>query len=169
MTNQPSPINLQLTAPPVNALPAPAPIPPSNKNHVPPTATPVTADKSWSSVMSGADLLQPPPYQSPQFQHEFPSLSAGDGAPPRTGAEIQYGPGPSLRPQTEGSWIQGGSRTGTEPVPRSNSAPLGPPPQLAGQVGPATAAAAVPQQPLPPQYRGLIPPFVSTYRILKTT
>lgn len=75
-----------------------------------------TADKSWSAVMAGAELLgQPPPYQSPQFQHEFPSLSAGDGTTvavtQRGGSDMQYGPGPSLRPQTEGSWIQGGSRS----------------------------------------------------------
>ncbi|KAF2905937.1 hypothetical protein ILUMI_00241 [Ignelater luminosus] len=149
-----SPANVQLTAQPVNALPVATPIPPPSKNHVTPTATPVTADKSWSSVMSGSDLLQPPPYQSPQFQHEFPSLSAGDGAPQRTGSDTQYGPGPSLRPQTEGSWIQGGSRPGAEAPPRSNSVPLGPPPQLSGPVGPNQ------QQPLPPQFRGLIPPFM---------
>lgn len=78
-------------------------------------------DKSWSAVMAGAELLgQPPPYQSPQFQHEFPSLSADGSAagpiagPPRP--DMQYGPGPSLRPQTEGSWMQGGSRTTCGPA-----------------------------------------------------
>ncbi|KAB0800432.1 hypothetical protein PPYR_06172 [Photinus pyralis] len=151
-----SPPLVQQNAPPVNALPVTNSVPSSNKTHITPSATPVTSDKSWSSVMSGADLLQPPPYQSPQFQHEFPSLSAGDGALPRTGVDTQYGPGPSLRPQTEGSWIQGGSRPGIEPPPRSNSAPLGPPPQLSVPVGQNQP----PQQPLPPQFRGLIPPFM---------
>ncbi|KAK5649329.1 hypothetical protein RI129_000358 [Pyrocoelia pectoralis] len=150
-----SPPLVQQNAPPVNTS-ATNSIPSSNKTHITSSATPVTSDKSWSSVMSGADLLQPPPYQSPQFQHEFPSLSAGDGALPRTGVDTQYGPGPSLRPQTEGSWIQGGSRPGTEPPPRSNSAPLGPPPQLSVPVGQNQP----PQQPLPPQFRGLIPPFM---------
>lgn len=44
----------------------------------------------------------PPSYQSPQFQHEFPSL---DGHTPnvqtqKPGPDAQYGPGPSLRPQS---------------------------------------------------------------------
>ncbi|XP_058806241.1 protein PRRC2C isoform X3 [Phymastichus coffea] len=100
-------------------------------------------------------------HQSPQFQHEFPSLSGGQSSslgtspptanhpqqqqqqnqissgvvqhqsmlqqqqnyshnhsgggptgqqPQQNRENAQYGPGPSLRPQTEGSWIQGGSR-----------------------------------------------------------
>jgi len=44
-------------------------------------------------------------HQSPQFQHEFPKLSSGDGQVPATGqkggSDMQYGPGPSLRPQSE--------------------------------------------------------------------
>jgi hypothetical protein len=44
-------------------------------------------------------------HQSPQFQHEFPKLSSGDGQAPATGqkggSDTQYGPGPSLRPQSE--------------------------------------------------------------------
>lgn len=44
-------------------------------------------------------------HQSPQFQHEFPKLSSGDGQAPaigqKGGSDTQYGPGPSLRPQSE--------------------------------------------------------------------
>lgn len=92
------------------------------------------------------------------------SLSSGDGATTTTGTtaggnatEIQYGPGPSLRPQTEGSWIQGGSRpvssaVADDPSRSNNSGPLAAPPQLPVPVG---------QQPLPPQFRGVLPPFVS--------
>ncbi|XP_035717368.1 protein PRRC2C-like isoform X6 [Vespa mandarinia] len=97
-------------------------------------------------------------HQSPQFQHEFPSLSGQPSVSASNQSQTQessatsnaisvavqhhsllqqqpyshnhsggalnnqqqqqnrelnaqYGPGPSLRPQTEGSWIQGGSRT----------------------------------------------------------
>ncbi|XP_063973669.1 protein PRRC2C-like isoform X4 [Diachasmimorpha longicaudata] len=97
-------------------------------------------------------------HQSPQFQHEFPSLSGQPSVSTQSQTQhtstasnaisvnaqhqllpqqsyshnhaggasagqqqqqsqqnrelnAQYGPGPSLRPQTEGSWIQGGSRT----------------------------------------------------------
>ncbi|KAF5289512.1 hypothetical protein FQA39_LY15067 [Lamprigera yunnana] len=156
VTTSSSPANVQPTAPTTNAAPITS-LPPPNKTHTIPIATPVTADKSWSSVMSGADFLQPPPYQSPQFQHEFPSLSAGDGVPPRTGADTQYGPGPSLRPQTEGSWIQGGSRSGTEVASKSNSVALAPQPQLSGPVGQNQQS---PPQPAPPQFRGLIPQFM---------
>lgn len=102
--------------------------------------------------MSGTDG-HPPPYQSPQFQHEFPSLSVGDGGATRTGGDTQYGPGPSLRPQTEGSWIQGGSRTSNEPPVRNSSAPLGAPPQLSAQAG-------LPNATQPPQFRGFLPPFM---------
>lgn len=141
---------------------------------VPSVAQPAaTADKSWSAVMAGADVLgHPPPYQSPQFQHEFPSLSADGsvaGGVQRAGAgtDIQYGPGPSLRPQTEGSWIQGGSRAASGPAQAAetgqgtakvNSGQLAGPPQLLVPAG----HQAMPQQhmPPPPQFRGLLPPFM---------
>ncbi|XP_020288922.1 protein PRRC2C-like isoform X4 [Pseudomyrmex gracilis] len=106
-------------------------------------------------------------HQSPQFQHEFPSLSGqpsvsvstqsqtqqssttsnaisvavhqsllqqqpyshnhSGGAPgnqQQSNRELnaQYGPGPSLRPQTEGSWIQGGSRTASGAAPTTPAA-----------------------------------------------
>jgi hypothetical protein len=157
--NQPSP---QLSSHQAAiALPVTTTIPPPNK-HVTPSATPATTDKSWSAVMSGPDPTHPPLYQSPQFQHEFPSLSVGDGGPTRTGSDAQYTPGLSLRPQTEGSWIQGGSRPGVEGPPRSSSVPLGAPPQLAAQVG-------LPQQPLPPQFRAVMPTFVSKHFFFLST
>jgi len=67
-------------------------------------------NKSWSSVMAGPGEAGPHPpsflaHQSPQFQHEFPKLSSGDGQVPATGqkggSDMQYGPGPSLRPQSK--------------------------------------------------------------------
>ncbi|XP_011881857.1 PREDICTED: protein PRRC2C isoform X7 [Vollenhovia emeryi] len=54
---------------------------------------------------------------------------SGDGGTPgnqqQSNRELnaQYGPGPSLRPQTEGSWIQGGSRTAGGPVPVTSAGP----------------------------------------------
>lgn len=110
----------------VAGAPPACPGPPPPPKQTPPqtvAAPPATAgaDKSWSAVMAGADLPgHPPPYHSAQFQHEFPSLSA-DGAAVAggvagggvaghrlpAGPDAQYGPGPSLRPQTEGSWMQG--------------------------------------------------------------
>lgn len=144
--NTPVATNPQLNAhQPAAPLPVPTTIPPGNKH--PPTPTAVSTDKSWSAVMSGPDLAHPPPYQSPQFQHEFPSLSAGDGAQPRTGTDTQYGPGPSLRPQTEGSWMQGGSRGATEGHSKGNLAPPVAPPQLSAQVG-LPPGQSIPQYPV---------------------
>ncbi|XP_067205035.1 protein PRRC2B isoform X4 [Linepithema humile] len=107
-------------------------------------------------------------HQSPQFQHEFPSLSGQPSASVSTQSQTQqssttsnaisvavhqsllqqqpyshnhsggtpgsqqqsnrelnaqYGPGPSLRPQTEGSWIQGGSRTASGAAPATPAGP----------------------------------------------
>ncbi|XP_044595576.1 protein PRRC2C-like isoform X3 [Cotesia glomerata] len=130
-------------------------------------------------------------HQSPQFQHEFPSLSGQpsvsvptnntnqqtttqqstsstasnvisvnaqhqsllpqqqyphnhSGAPGQQQSQqnrelnAQYGPGPSLRPQTEGSWIQGGSRTpgaGVGTGGGSTQVGQGPPVGLSGTPG----------------------------------
>ncbi|KAL0122312.1 hypothetical protein PUN28_007210 [Cardiocondyla obscurior] len=142
---------------------------------------------SWSAIMSrsgdvvgyaglvggakggrGALGLSFLAHQSPQFQHEFPSLSGqpsasvstqsqtqqssttsnaisvavhhsllqqqpyshnhsggtpGNQQPSNRELNAQYGPGPSLRPQTEGSWIQGGSRTASGTVPVTSAGP----------------------------------------------
>ncbi|XP_065157791.1 protein PRRC2C-like isoform X2 [Atheta coriaria] len=114
------------------------------------SASPATnLDKSWSSVMIGSDpnAAHPPPYQSPQFQHEFPSLSAGDGGQPRAATDTGgYAPGLSLRPQTEGSWLQGGGAR----VPADSSAVPGVGAQHSAPGGP----------PLPPQVRGFVPNFM---------
>ncbi|KAG5873173.1 hypothetical protein JTB14_023930 [Gonioctena quinquepunctata] len=144
------------------ALPVTTTIPPHPHKQLTPTAQPVPTDKLWSSVMSNQEPPHPPLYQSPQFQHEFPSLSAGDGGPTRTGSDTpQYPSGLSLRPQTEGSWTQGGQRpvgiAGAENtgVARPGSAHQGAPPQLSVQVGQQQQ-----QQPFPPQIRGVMPSFM---------
>ncbi|KAJ8917990.1 hypothetical protein NQ315_011443, partial [Exocentrus adspersus] len=141
------------------ALPVTTTIPPHNKQ-LTPSAQPVPTDKLWSSVMSNQEAPHPPLYQSPQFQHEFPSLSSGDGGPTRTGSDApQYPSGLSLRPQTEGSWTQGGQRPGAEPAgpPRPGSVPPGAPPQLSAQAG---LPPSPQQQPYPPQIRGVLPSFM---------
>lgn len=51
------------------------------------------------------------------FPQEFPQLSGGPAPPVLTQklpVDASYGPGPSLRPQTEGSWIRGTSQ-GNQP------------------------------------------------------
>lgn len=74
-------------------------------------------DKSWSAITSSGGESVPSyfAHQSPYFQQEFPSLSGSDAGttpcpPMTTKPDTQYATGPSLRPQTEGSWMQGGSR-----------------------------------------------------------
>ncbi|XP_056642494.1 uncharacterized protein LOC130448914 [Diorhabda sublineata] len=146
------------------ALPVTNNIPPQTHKQLTPTAQPAPTDKLWSSVMSSPEV-HPPLYQSVQFQHEFPSLSSGDGGPTRTGSDVpQYPTGLSLRPQTEGSWTQGGQRTlGPQGATggdvagqgRTGSGHLVAPPQLSAQAGHQPQ-----QQPFPPQIRGVMPSFM---------
>lgn len=60
--------------------------------------------------------------QSPFFHREFPTLGGGSSLAEST---PQYGPGPSLRPETKGSWALGGGRGVAQPQPddRSSSSP----------------------------------------------
>lgn len=59
------------------------------------------ADKSWSAIMAREQVPTFLAHQSPQFQQEFPKL-ASEGVAGATGkpGDAQYGPGPSLRPQS---------------------------------------------------------------------
>ncbi|XP_063244599.1 protein PRRC2C isoform X4 [Bacillus rossius redtenbacheri] len=125
---QPTQIAAPSSAPVVPAPPVQAAGPvvaPQTQSAAPPAPGQAgVTDKSWSSIMAGpGEALHPPSFlahQSPQFQQEFPKLSSGDGqapaAGPKGGSDSQYGPGPSLRPQTEGSWIQGGGRNAVLPA-----------------------------------------------------
>ncbi|XP_029174414.1 protein PRRC2C isoform X7 [Nylanderia fulva] len=61
---------------------------------------------SWSAIMSRSGDAGTPGNQ--QSNREL---------------NAQYGPGPSLRPQTEGSWIQGGSRTASGAAPATSAGP----------------------------------------------
>ncbi|XP_066254537.1 protein PRRC2C isoform X1 [Euwallacea similis] len=183
------PSNVSQNGSPPNQVPTPAPqgppqltphqqaiaIPSTNiipLHNKPTTAIPAqpvntsSGDKLWSAVMAGSGTGQqdgghPPAYQSVQFQHEFPSLSAGDGAAAGAPRSSDYVAGAhasanqhglSLRPQTEGSWTQGGQRA-ADGSTRSVSAPLGAPPQLGGPGG------RLPET-VPPQMRGVLPPFM---------
>ncbi|XP_021950023.1 uncharacterized protein LOC110847393 isoform X4 [Folsomia candida] len=154
-------------------VPRPGPLPPHDKN--------------WNGPDGN--------YQSQRFAQEFPSIgdskdfpSLEAGSDPPRGSimnpsqpppnisgpqnsskshDNQYGPGPILRPQTEGSWTQGGGRDPRPrpPGPHSQNAPMReperpnlggptPPPMSLGQGGPAP----------PPlggyQFRGMVPPFM---------
>ncbi|KAM4023218.1 protein PRRC2C [Anomaloglossus baeobatrachus] len=150
--------------------PPPKPVPP------PVTEAPVVT-KSWANTKPGGqgDGVQVNSY----FQQEFPSLQAA-GDPEKKekdAADDSYGPGPSLRPQTDvASWREGGGRNLGIPVAPSdqeNAVSVG----EEGATHPALPGAAdqskVPdkrpatpqlklngQQPgLPPQYRGMMPQF----------
>lgn len=93
--------------------PVAAPVVTSTVTHtplIPPTSIPAPTphiDKSWSAIMS--NTTEPTPnflaHQSPFFQQEFPSLSGADSAattgPTTKTDSTQYGPGPSLRPQSK--------------------------------------------------------------------
>ncbi|CAB0008732.1 unnamed protein product, partial [Nesidiocoris tenuis] len=109
------------TGPSPNSQPTPQPpsttTPPVVKTIIGSTTS--SGDKTWSSVTCGDAGPSFLAHQSPQFQQEFPSLSGegaaqghpgsgGGGMKGGGGPDVQYGPGPPLRPQTEGSWISGG-------------------------------------------------------------
>uniref|UniRef100_A0A6M2DUH9 Putative mediator of rna polymerase ii transcription subunit 12-like isoform x3 n=1 Tax=Xenopsylla cheopis TaxID=163159 RepID=A0A6M2DUH9_XENCH len=132
------------------------------------------AGNTWSAVAVGAGLShqdhhhshhhqQPPSYQSPQFQHEFPSL---DGHTPNAQTQkprpdAQYGPGPSLRPQTEGSWIQGGRSSGNS----GNTDGPGAPTAVAPAGGPPAGGAGAPMggqalQQVHPHFQAIMPSFM---------
>ncbi len=79
------------------------------------TSSSASSSTTWSSVATGApvEIAQPPLYQSPQFQHEFPSLDGSVPAPSkgnrtdRTDPLNSDGQHMSLRPQTDAaSWMQ---------------------------------------------------------------
>lgn len=95
-------------------------------------------------------------HQSPQFQAEFPSLLGEGGVPgpPPQGGEGGYGPGPSLRPQTEGSWAHGGGYQAPPPTQDTQPRPLTqfPPPVSTPNIV--------------PQYKGVVPSFVSGFNLL---
>ncbi|XP_066984254.1 protein PRRC2C-like isoform X4 [Macrobrachium rosenbergii] len=120
--------------------------------------------------------------QSPFFHREFPKLGGGNSV---AESSPQYGPGPSLRPQTEGSWIQGGGRgvalpqderlsspqntttfNGEVHPPNRNGGmgtrgtpPGGPPILPGGPIGPL-APPAPPAGASPHQFRGVVPPYM---------
>ncbi|XP_034934414.1 protein PRRC2B isoform X3 [Chelonus insularis] len=74
------------------------------------------------------------PQQS--YSHNHPGASTGQQSQQNREMNAQYGPGPSLRPQTEGSWIQGGSRTpGGASGTGGGSTPVGQGPPIG--IGPA--------------------------------
>ncbi|CAH1975680.1 unnamed protein product [Acanthoscelides obtectus] len=187
------------------ALPVSAPAPPHIHKPLGSAGSASSAasgggDKLWSSVMgghpdgSGGSGGHPPLYQSVQFQHEFPSLEGGGVPPARTpdgqaayaGATQPGGGGLSLRPQTEGSWTQGGQRGGSQhgvggvgigvgvengPAvggvgPRGVQGPLsvggsGGPPQLPAQVGMRGGpGGAMPGAAAPPPVEQPFPPQI---------
>ncbi|KAG8555864.1 hypothetical protein GDO81_017841 [Engystomops pustulosus] len=151
--------------------------PPPPKPVAPPTAEVPTVTKSWANTKPGGqgDGVQVNSY----FQQEFPSLqAAGDPEKKEKDAtDDNYGPGPSLRPQTDvASWREGGGRnlgTPLAPSDQENAASL----PEEGSAHPALPSAADQskiaekraattqlklngQQPgLPPQYRGMMPQF----------
>ncbi|XP_056379222.1 protein PRRC2C isoform X2 [Hyla sarda] len=153
------------------------PPPPPPKPVAPPPAEVPVVTKSWANTKPGGQGDGVPPVNR-YFQQEFPSLQAA-GEPEKKEKEAtddNYGPGPSLRPQTDvASWREGGGRNLGTPLAPSDqeTAALG----EEGTSHPALPGAAdqskigdkrstTPQlklngqQPgLPPQYRGMMPQF----------
>ncbi|XP_072276048.1 protein PRRC2C isoform X2 [Pyxicephalus adspersus] len=147
--------------------------PPPPKPLVPAMPEVPTVAKSWATSKPGgvSDGVQVNRY----FQQEFPSLQAAgdqDKTKEKDAADDTYGPGPSLRPQTDvASWREGGGRnlgTPLAPADQENVASLGEDgssaPALPSSADQSKGSATLPkvngQQPgLPPQYRGMMPSF----------
>ncbi|XP_018422345.1 PREDICTED: protein PRRC2C [Nanorana parkeri] len=148
--------------------------PPPPKPVVPVVPEVPAVAKSWATSKPGGlgDGVQVNRY----FQQEFPSLqAAGDQDKTKekdAAADDNYGPGPSLRPQTDvASWREGGGRnlgTPNAPADQENVASVGEDgssapalPSSADQSkGSTTQLKLNGQQPgLPPQYRGMMPSF----------
>ncbi|NP_001082526.1 proline-rich coiled-coil 2C S homeolog [Xenopus laevis] len=154
--------------------------PPPPKPVVPPPEVPAVA-KSWASAKPGVpgEGVKVNRY----FQQEFPSLQAA-GEQEKTkddNSTDDYGPGPSLRPQTDvASWREGGGRNLGTPSEQESTAAAEDGSANAsvtaiqdqGKIGDKrdnrllSCAATQPQlkmngqQPgVPPTYRGMMPPF----------
>lgn len=77
--------------------------------------------KTWQMVPDRPKQIPQPPFiahRSAIFGEEFPTLGGQpgggvgkDGGANQAPAEVKYGPGPSLRPQTSGNWLHGGKAT----------------------------------------------------------
>lgn len=73
--------------------------------------------RSWSTITSQDESGQSKSFLahgSPYFPQEFPELDGGDSGKEgdqKPNIDYSYGPGPSLRPQTEGSWSRGTGST----------------------------------------------------------
>ena len=132
--------------------------------------------------------------KSPLFGQEFPSLKPGEIAPagnpiakastpeqtsenchqtpPQVAestppADLTYGPGPNLRPQTFGNWTQGGAagKSGGSGGPQTEAAEILPlvPPQPHKPVPPQ--APPVTRSPPTNQYKSIMPPFMETMEL----
>ncbi|XP_066294177.1 protein PRRC2C-like isoform X2 [Branchiostoma lanceolatum] len=105
--------------------------------------TSTTAQKTWKQA--GATKPEKKrgafPQNSQYFNKEFPTLGKEDEES-KPAKEQQYGPGPSLRPQNEGSWRAGGGSNQKEQQPKSdqdqgNGTPSSPGPGGGGGAPPA--------------------------------
>uniref|UniRef100_A0A0A9ZFT9 Protein PRRC2A n=1 Tax=Lygus hesperus TaxID=30085 RepID=A0A0A9ZFT9_LYGHE len=173
-SSAPAAAGIGMPAAPTNIAPPQTPVaqpPPMMKPIIGNTSS---GDKTWSSVTCGDSGPSFLAHQSPQFQQEFPSLSGegagqappggvaggGGGKGPGGGADIQYGPGPSLRPQTEGSWIGGGgARAGGSSGPPVISPPSHPPqhPYLPQEIVGGSQSGGAPRSNLGPFGAGGVP------------
>uniref|UniRef100_A0A3B4GNU7 Proline rich coiled-coil 2A n=1 Tax=Pundamilia nyererei TaxID=303518 RepID=A0A3B4GNU7_9CICH len=177
--------------PVASQTPAPTrPRTPQASEALAPASTQAVGARSWAQASGthgtqgdgkGSNL------PSPFSREEFPTLQAAgdqDKAGKEQGTADQwYGPGPSLRPQVT-SWRDGGGRALAPTLPGEGVTEGGtggalvmdgaagvPPPNSQNHGPPRNPPAGSPALPLPqppvgpgfPQYRGIIPPFVSMY------
>ncbi|KAI8518568.1 hematopoietic progenitor cell differentiation [Branchiostoma belcheri] len=101
-----------------------------------------TAQKTWKQAGAKPEKKGGAfPQNSQYFNKEFPTLGKEEEES-KPAKEQQYGPGPSLRPQNEGSWRAGGGSNQKEQPPKSdpdqgNGTPSSPGPGGGGGAAPA--------------------------------
>ncbi|CAG0893534.1 unnamed protein product [Cyprideis torosa] len=136
---------------------------PTHPHPVIPSAAGAKQAATWSSITSGGKQDLP---RARFFQHEFPSLAAGatGGTAPPSADKDKDAPaattegGLSLRPQTEGSWTQGG---GVKKSPSEENSSNAPTPAGDGDT-PAPPVAPPPHVPPPSFLYSHPPPPLST-------
>lgn len=107
---------------------------------------------TWSSVTNSrtlVDTIQPPLYQSPQFQHEFPSLD-GSAAPAQTKGNREQHRG--------GAYMQDNMQDPAAYMPDTMQDPATCMQDTACMQD--TKANSQDLQQVPPQFRALMPPFM---------
>ncbi len=148
------------------AAPPPAPAAPPST-----AADPKDKDDSgrtWGEAKPKSSFLH---QQSPLFGQEFPSLqkeqqAAAAAAAAASNADVRYGPGPNLRPQTSGNWMFSGAGAKSS-QPEAESPPAQPHKLKLSLEPPARHSFPPKSGAEPPRRVAAVPPNAAGARVLR--